>query len=610
MADQTNNDPVLPPAKQGKKLAQPYFTTKQGQATLTGVSLSELAIRIKATDPKKSFSQARREARQLKQAQDTLTTGGGGFLANAKLGILRKTLGQNLGTKVSQALVSSKTQDKAAQALINFDSKNERVKSTESEATIKALQDQVEKLTKAVKSSTAVRVAQASQPVKVEKKVKEDLSDAVSALKALGFDMKEIKDRLSTLPRGLSTEDQIKHALKPTTERIKPAEVKAVVEETIKKEMQQVGTDTRTGKPRVRVLDTPQTAPVSATPVVSPTVEKPKSMLSDRIDELFKMAQPEEKTTAAVSPIRTPIKADEIVNKEKEDKDKEDKKDEKKDKEKKQSVVLKKLEAIQRGIKDLHSESFVGLLVMAIGALLVPLVKKIIEGVQWVRQKLQPLFDMITRIWQKFFPEIDPALQKKRDDRYSKAMADALSAEQSGDTNKATELRQQAEIAAMQDDEDDKRNREIRDEGIPTSAKEAAKAGKKSYLYQENGIERSHYLTPEDYKEAGVEPPPDYKPPKSSLQPVKPTVNEAKKRADDLEKASQEKSDASRTPTASTIVIPMPMKETQVAVPVSTGGGGDSSLAVLAARNDDPTTQNYIGTLFDHPATYGPLGRI
>jgi hypothetical protein len=608
-----NNDPAIPLAKKPqKKAAQPYFTTKQGQATLTGVSLSELALRIKATDPNKSFSQARNEAKQLQQAQAALSTGGGGTLANAKLGLLRKTLGQNLGTKVSRALTSSKTQDKAAQTLINFDGgKTERVHNTESEATIKALQDQVEKLTKAVKTNTAIRVTSEQKPVKVEKKVKEDLSDAVSALKALGFDMKEIKDRLSSLPKGLSTEDQIKHALKPTTERVKPADIKTVVEQTIKTELKQTGVDARTGKPRARVVEASETAPVAATPQAPPEPEKP-SMLNDRIQELFKTNQPDQSGVQAKPAIRTPIKQDEIVTKEKEDKSDTDKKDDKKKQDEKQSAVMKKLESIQRGLKDLHSESFIGLLVLAVGALVARYIKPVIEGLLWVKQKLQPIFDMFSDFYNKWLSSDANKRDDSRNKKYADLVHEAMQLSKEGKKEEAHKLAVQADNLRNWEAEDIDANERTLKAGGATTLEQAIRMGKKSFTNQESGQSTTHTLTAEDYKNSGVDVPADLKAKsqeRPKLEPVKPASSAARKRADDLDKATQEKADTSMKPTASTIVIPMPMKETRIPVPVNSGGG-DSALAILAARNDDPTSQNYIGSLFDHPATYGPLGRV
>lgn len=615
MADNTpNNDPALPPAKKPTKLAQPYFTTKQGQSTLTGASLAELAIRIKASTPNLSYNDARKQAKDLQQAQSTITTGGGGMLANAKLGLLRKTLGQNLGTQLSRALTTSKSQDKAAQTLINFDGgKAERVKNEESENTIKALQDQVDKLTKAVKNNTAIRVDNQNKPVKVERKVKEDLSDAVAALKALGFDMKDIKERLSTLPKGLSTENQIKHALKPTAERIKSSEIKAVVEQTIKTELKQTGVDARTGKPRVRAVEAPKITPTVPSAVTEPIVEptKPNMALNDHIDKLFQQSNDQTaKPISNVTAVRTPIKADDIVNEENKDKDESDNKDEKKKQEAKQSSIIEKLKSIQKGVNDIHSESFVGLLVIAIGALLVPLVRKIIDGVEWIHQKLQPVFDMITNIWDKYFSNDVKSLSHKISQVYIDANEQAIKAEREGDPNKALQIREAAthKIDQMKDDEDTNEN--VRKQGIATTPEEAIKQGKRTYLHQQDGQSISSRVTAEDYQNAGVDAPADLtkkKGPVQKLEPVKPATSATKKSADDLDKATQEKADTA-SPTASTIVIPMPMRETQVAVPVGSSGG-DSALAVLAARNDDPTTQSYIGALFDHPAVYGPLGR-
>lgn len=553
--------------------ARPSVTkksTRSGTNTLMGVSLNDLALQIKRQNPQKSFQQARQDAKSIKDARSTLDTGGGGFLNNVKSSLLRKTLGENLGTKASRALTSKATQEKAAQTLINYDDgKAKRQQATEP---VMALQQQVGQLTSAVVKGQAEKVD--APPTKVEKKMQEDLTDTISALKVLGFEMKEIKERLSTAPKGMTTEDRIKHALKSDSERIKVRDAHIEVQRQIE-----------ANKPPAVAQATPVPASGtnSVTPPASPTP-----------------------TSTPVNSSRGGVPADQLADKNKQDlKDTEGKNKQEAD-EKKQNKILSTLHGIQDTLAKSKSESLIGLLVVALGALLLPVIKAVWEKVKmiWdaVSNVVKGVVDKVKGIWDRNFSQDKNSLNMKRGKR-DQALQDA--AERASTPEEAERLRKQIQTNRELDANDDDNLANAKKQGFPTSAAEAIQQGKYTYKTFNNGIETDVALTPEQLKQAGLTPKGQAKGKNTASVPA--AASSSSDKAAAMEKSSDERTSMTTAASAPSVIVqPIQHTEKQVPVVVGGGGGGDSAVALLMARNNEPSSQGYIADIFDHPNSYGP----
>lgn len=557
---------------------KPVFNTRRGANTLTGVSLNEIALRIKAQSPQMSYSDALKAAKpvkeqnikdvnehnkQLKQvnkAKDTLETGGGSFIGNLKRNLLTKTLGENLGTKASRFLTSKATQDKAAQTILNFDAgKAKRIQEVQP---VEALSQQVHQLSAAVKNNTAVKV---EAPEVRKPLVREDLSETVAALKVLGYDIKEIKERLSTLPRGLSTEDRIKHALKSSSARIAARDAHEEVAKAIKAhEPTPVATSTPAIEPKKPEETKPPSSPVNAVRGAIP------------VDQLSSRKKEEAKSTTDAQ------KAEQEGSW--------------------KTAVTKKLYAIQDGLNKLHSESFIGLLAVAVGAIIAKYWEpiKATIGFIWklvssVFQGIESLSDWMTTKILDFAERISPSDKTKAKiaGMMSKigGVIGETTAALSGETQETRdEIR--SELTKDQNKRDNKEklydkgydNRGI--ESLPKSAEEAFKRHMPAWYDEQYGEHNVGVIQ------------------RSAPKGVTPDT--APKMDKQIEDNTKLKSDTTGS------VVVMPTHHTVKTVPVSVGGdsGNGDALAILAARNTEESSQSYIGSIFNHPATYGPLGRV
>jgi hypothetical protein len=545
-----------PAAPKKPATKRPVYNTRAGASTLTGVSLNEMALRIKSQSPGKSYSDARKEAKGLQNARQTLETGGGGVLGNMKSSLLRNTLGENLGGKVSRFLTSDKAKEKAAATLVNFDaSKAERVQQAQP---VTALAEQVTKLSDAVKQSTAVKV---EAPKAVAKAVREDLSDAVAALKVLGYDMKEIKERLSTLPRGLTTEHQVKHALKSSADRVAAHDAAKVTAAAIKE-------------------NTPPPVVTAAPTTSSPAAVDTPSVVSP------------------VKAVRGGIPIDQLSQKKKEDAEGQAKRETEKDEFTWKDKVMGELHRIEDGIKRVGSESYIGLIVVALLAALRPFLGPILTVANSIWETVKTVFTSIEKFSSWATEKIGDLIERLTPSGETKnkvggvlesvghAIGKTVATVSGEDTTEmdADHERDQTTRANKQKFYDQKY-----DDGMIESLPKS---------YDEAVRRKRPYWIDDKYEKHNVVQRPESK----AL-----TSDNATK----MEKQSAENSALKDNRTGMVIQpIIQPMKETQVAVPSGGGGGGSSLLALLDARNSEQSASGYMGMAYDHPAGYGAISRV
>ena len=189
------------------------------RTTSTGISINELALKMKQKDPTLNFKDAKKKAKEYEQAKNVLEYGKGGKLKHK---LLQKVLGKHLGSYVADKIRSSVDDDKAAEIIgsaehpqVGSESASP-IRSTE----IKAILQKLDKIDAKLSAVKAVKVAPPTEkdadPVKPE-----HYEDATLGLKALGYKKEEITEMLKGA-KGTSAQDLIKSALKPKNKEAIP----------------------------------------------------------------------------------------------------------------------------------------------------------------------------------------------------------------------------------------------------------------------------------------------------------------------------------------------------------------------------------------------------
>jgi hypothetical protein len=214
-------------------------------STATGMSIIDVALKLKKQDPTLSFEESKEKAKsqvkarkesekKITGARQILEYGKGGKLKNT---VLKKLLGERMGGMVSGVIRTKASEEAAAATIIGQEKerdesiagmtpkeKSERVAKVEYQKILKKL-TQIESEVKQIRS---VKVAAPSKEEPVLKSPQHE--DAHAALLALGFSKKEAQERLKGAT-GSTSEELIKHALKShNAERVPTAQVPVVAE--------------------------------------------------------------------------------------------------------------------------------------------------------------------------------------------------------------------------------------------------------------------------------------------------------------------------------------------------------------------------------------------
>jgi RuvA, C-terminal domain len=256
--------------------------TVTGNRTGTGLSINEIALQLKAAKPDMKFSDALDSAKEVKQAQTMLATGG----HSIRNKILTGVLGKNLGGSISSSLINKNDRDKAAQILSN----HQKTLSAADPSTqlMKTVQDMEEKITflyKEVKDSKAERMkqpapaslhstSQAHQTAKVTQAMTakvdlntESFQDAIAALQVLGYKKKESQDLVRNAPPSLDAQGIIKYALK-TVNDLKTGKITRIPAAAVPQAVQAA----RASPVPATVASTPSVASPAAIPAATPVI--------------------------------------------------------------------------------------------------------------------------------------------------------------------------------------------------------------------------------------------------------------------------------------------------------------------------------------------------
>jgi hypothetical protein len=219
----------------------------------TGASINEIALQLKAANPQMKFEDAQARAKEVKNAQATMSNNGGAF----RHGLLTRVLGKGIGGSISASMANKNEMERSAQILAQHN--NTLAAADPSSQISKQIADLVKKvdyLYTEVRQYKAERLRQPApasfhqataqaQVMSAQRVVNghmsrntEAVNDAVTALQGLGFKKAEAHAMIQHVPANVDDVSEIvRMALKAKDNiangkatKLTPAEVPAAVE--------------------------------------------------------------------------------------------------------------------------------------------------------------------------------------------------------------------------------------------------------------------------------------------------------------------------------------------------------------------------------------------
>ena len=327
-------------------------TRRKGTKTPTGASINDIALQLKTQDPNLPFEDAKDQAKNLIKARDTLAYGSKG---KTSYKVLTHVFGDTMGKQIAKVMSSKEKEEEAASLLADYaqnDKKSDRLSNKELKMIIKKL----EKIDTEIKS---IKIIKTTAPAPTTVKQTADRSDAHAALASLGYGKGEASKMLEGAPENASTEELIRHALKPAAQRVPVKEVPAAV--------------------------TQAKSSIEEPPLVIPTLQPKKDSSEQHSNDNKKEA--------------------EALRKESEDKERQ---------EKVRRTLFGKLDEIEDEVKKSHSSDWLGKLIQAVlGAFAIGLMvgdffKKMIDkGIEWISGGLfkslgDAIYGIMDKLQEKF----------------------------------------------------------------------------------------------------------------------------------------------------------------------------------------------------------------
>jgi len=599
--------------------------------TLSGVNMQQVALQIKAADRTKTYKQAMKEAKpivkqnikdqaRVGRAKELLETGATGSalrnpIQTAKRAVLRKIFGQNIGTKLSRVLTLSGTKEKAVNQILDY---QERLSGRSEKAyRVRTPQDAmregamgnarvVAQIGKQVppENQTATRTEaehvsslKGGMPEPLKQQTAEAATETIEALKALGFKMEEIKERLAKLPTNLSVEDQIKHALGDRNKKTDRVPVKEVASEAQK---------IRGDKPRARLVNGTW----------------------QNVDALEQKTKAEDVESKAIADAKQQQEEQEHIN--------------------------KKLDTIETELKKQGTTS--GGLWMLLGMVLSKIFewgKKLIGGAikilakgmerlgAWLLKRLPGGFMRAIRgiaagvgsLVKKGLGWVSRLLKSVGLEELAGLVGIGSSAVMAAGIVKSQTLVPEHEKEVQQGldkyglkflgngrfEKDGKSywmgmegNAKPGDTELPEALQHIVNAENLKKIDPFHAQQERDWLAkhPDEVKKYEEPQAPSAKSPVEPASATATGKSTEEDNADNLDLSSEMNLEGDTAETGAPSVVVLPTQTVPVPGPTNGGGSDNGLLALISAHNNEQSVQGYLATIFDHPATYGALSRV
>lgn len=182
-------------------------------STPTGLSLIDIALKLKQQHPDLSVDDAKKQAKDIQKAQEHINYGG----SKLRHTLYTSFLGKNLGDRIARYRTDEKGQEEAHDKLAEFHKAPPEPPSEEKKLLHEVVEklDSIEKEIKAIKIEPPAATPVAEVPVKQSKatKLTPAIQDAHLALQGLGYKKQTVKDMLHGLPDHATTEEAIRYGL-------------------------------------------------------------------------------------------------------------------------------------------------------------------------------------------------------------------------------------------------------------------------------------------------------------------------------------------------------------------------------------------------------------